>query len=330
MSLYDKLGIPKNASKVEIKKAFRILSLKHHPDRGGETSTFQEINSAYEILIDDEKRNRYDTTGQTDERPQQSPFRGGFPFGGGFPFEHMFRQQRQSQHQPRKLEEIKHTLEITLEEAYFGLTRNIGINLSKRCDCVKWCEQCGSSGIIKRLVQINPFQHLQMDASCELCEGRGFSKTECEKCNGSCQTTTTEFFSLHIPTDVVSGFQFRFPEKGRQPFRKYEIAGDVVVEIKIKEHPKFKKEGKNLRVELEISFTESVIGKELHIPHFDNSFKINLSTFGIIENKKEYIVKEKGMKGGDLIICPTIKYPSSPLSSEQLIILTEAFNKIII
>ena len=332
MSLYEKLGLDRNASKVEIKKAFRSLSLQHHPDRGGDTAHFQEINEAYEILIDDQKKQRYDMTGQVNEQQHfqhhHDPFMDMFNM---FNRQHFHQQHHQQQHHPvRKLEEIKHTLEITMEEAYFGLVKNIGINLSKLCECVKWCEQCGSSGVLKRLVQINPFQQLMMDHNCEKCEGRGLihDKSACDICKNTRQKNHTELFQILIKDDVETGFQFRFPDKGRQPFRKYELAGDLVIEVKIKEHSKFKKIGKNLHHSLELSFEESIIGKEISIPHFESQIKLDMSQFGIIRDEKEYTIKEKGMRGGDLVIKVKINYPTKILTTEEREIIKEAFSKI--
>jgi len=334
MSLYDKLGLDRNASKVEIKKAFRSLSLQHHPDRGGDTAHFQEINEAYEILIDDQKKQRYDATGQVNDQPQQHqpryhPFMDMFGGFDNFYQQHFFHQNfNPPKQEKKKLEEIKYPLEITMEEAYFGTVKNIGINLSSKCVCVTFCDNCNSQGVMKRLVQINPFQQIMMEQHCEKCEGRGFMKSNCDICKNSCQINHTELFQIKIGDDIESNFQYRFADKGRQPFKPHELAGDLVVEIKIKDHPKFKKVGKNLHFNLEVDLEESIVGKDVNIPHFENQYNLDTSIFGIVQDGKEYTVKEKGMKGGDLIVKINIKYPTELFNKEAREILKEAFKKI--
>ena len=133
MSLYEKLGIPKEASKDDIKKAFRKLSLEHHPDKGGDEEKFKEISNAYDVLSDDDKRKNYDLTGGETQQPF-NPFQQGFN-----PFGFMFNQRNKRQEAMRKLDDSIYTIEIPLEEVFFGKTRKMLVTTNTRCSCSEVC-----------------------------------------------------------------------------------------------------------------------------------------------------------------------------------------------
>jgi len=319
MSPYEVLNVPKNASQDDIKKAFRKLSLEHHPDRGGETSKFQEINNAYETLSNEDKRRQFD----------QSQNGGGFHQFNFNSFNHpgfaqfdqifqMFGMGRGGQNPHRepdkvKLEDSHHTIELTLKESYFGVTKNVVIGMTKKCDCVQWCKSCHSKGTIRQQMRLNQFQAIEMDSHCNDCDGKGFKTKDCQKCNNSTTLTTKELIQLSLQEGIKHDTQIRLHEKGKQSSRQFEIPGDLVITIKI-QNDQFKREDKNLIYSQDISFNESILGKKIIVPHYDGEFEIMTQTqFGVIFPNKEYVIKEKGMKfdnkKGDLIIKFNHIYP---------------------
>ena len=138
MSLYEKLGVSKEASKDDIKKAFRKLSLEHHPDKGGDEEKFKEISNAYDVLSDDDKRKNYDMTG-SETQQQFNPFQQAFN-----PFEFMFNQRTRRQEAMRKLDDTVYNIEIPLEEVFFGKTRKMMVTTNIKCSCCSICSKCNS------------------------------------------------------------------------------------------------------------------------------------------------------------------------------------------
>jgi DnaJ-class molecular chaperone len=324
MSLYDKLEISREASKDEIKKAFRKLSLIYHPDKNPQgEEKFKDISHAYEILSDDDKRKRYDLTGSENEQPQ-NPFQQqgfNFQFGGGNPFDFMFNQafgrgHQQKEEPMRKLDDTVYTIDITLKEAYFGLTKNLAVTTQKKCNCTSVCDKCKGECRIRVLRQLGPMRQI-MEMNCDMCQAKGYTISTCIECNGTGQIKTKETFNIVIPNGAISGLERRMTGKGQQPFKKTEIAGDLVFKINVLEHSHFKRRNNDLIYNADISFVDSVCGIELKIEHFDGDLKLNTSTFGIVKEGVEYIIKDRGMPGGNLIIIFKVEYPDTKLTEEQ-------------
>jgi DnaJ-class molecular chaperone len=319
MSLYDKLGVNKDASKSDITKAYRKLSLEHHPDRpGGNEEIFKDISHAYEILTDDEKRKRYDLTGSETEQPQHHHHQNFNPFE--FMFNQHFQQQQhfqQHREEPiRKLEDTVHSVDISLKDAYFGIQKNLLVTSNKKCDCTKHCDVCNGNGRLRVVRNMGPFQQV-LDADCNNCRGKGFIIKGCGKCGGLGRYKDKETFNLVIPKGATTGLERRMSGKGEQPFKKSEIAGDLVFKINVKEHPLFVRKGNDLHYSQDISFVDSVCGVDIVIPHFEEEVYINTSTFGIVKHSGEYRVEGKGMnEGSHLIIKFNVKYPIYKLSGE--------------
>lgn len=325
MSLYDKLGVSKDASKQEITKAYRKLSLEHHPDRAtGNEEKFKDISHAYEILTDEERRKRYDLTGSDSEQPQNHFQQAGgfnFHFGGGNPFDFMFNQAFGGGHQQReepmrKLEDTIYTIDISLKEAYFGLTKNLAVTTQKKCECSNICEKCKGECRIKIMRQMGPMRQI-LETTCDMCQGKGYIIRGCGNCNGAGQTKTKETFNIVIPKGAISGLERRMTSKGQQPFKKTEIAGDLVFKINVQDNPLFKRRNNDLIYNTNISFIDSICGKDLSIEHFDGELKLNTSIFGIVKEGVEYIIKDRGMSGGNLIIIFNVEYPDTKLTEEQ-------------
>jgi DnaJ-class molecular chaperone len=325
MSLYDKLGVSKDASKQDITKAFRKLAVEHHPDKGGNEEKFKDISHAYEILTDEDKRKRYDLTGSDSDQPQHNPFQQGgfnFHFGGGNPFDFMFNQafgggHHQQREEPmHKLDDTVYIIDISLKEAYFGLTKTLAVTTQKKCNCTSVCDKCKGECRIRVMRQLGPMRQI-MEINCDMCQGKGYTIAVCMECKGLGQTKAKETFNIVIPKGAISGLERRMTGKGQQPFKKTEIAGDLVFKINVQEHSHFKRRNNDLIYNANISFVDSVCGVEIKVEHFDGELKLNTSTFGIVKEGVEYIIKDRGMPGGNLIIIFKVEYPETKLTEEQ-------------
>jgi DnaJ-class molecular chaperone len=317
MSLYDKLGVGKDSSKQDITKAFRKLAMEYHPDKNPQgEEKFKDISHAYEILTDDEKRRKYDLTGSENDQPQHHHHQNFNPFE--FMFNQHFQQQthfQQHQEEPiRKLDDTIHTVEITLKDAYFGVQKNLLVTSNKKCDCTKSCDTCNGRGRLRVIRSMGPFQKV-FESDCGNCRGRGLIIKGCDKCGGIGRYKDKETFNLVIPTGATTGLERRIAGKGEQPFKKTEIAGDLVFKINVKEHALFTRKGNDLYYSQDISFVDSVCGVDIKIPHFEGELKINTSTFGIVKHGGEYRIEGKGMNEvTHLIIKFDVKYPHIKLN----------------
>jgi DnaJ-class molecular chaperone len=324
MSLYEKLGISKDASKDDIKKAFRKLAVTHHPDKGGNEEKFKEISHAYEVLTDDEKKRHYDLTGSEEPHQQFNPFQqGGFSFQGGFPFEFMFRGQQPRREEPvKKLEDTIHTIDISLKDVFFGKTKIMVVTTLTKCDCNSCCGKCNGNGRIRIVKQFGPMIQ-SMETQCDMCVGKGYIIKGCDKCSSTGQIKTKEQYSVVIPIGAIDGHEKRIVGKGQQPFKQTEIAGDLVFKIKVLNDAVFKRRGNELIYESKISFIDSICGCDIIIPHFEAELTINTSIFGIIKEGKEYVIKSKGINEANLILIFKVDEYTSLLSEEKRNLLRE-------
>ena len=164
--------------------------------------------------------------------------------------------------------------------------------------------------------QMGPMRQI-MEMNCDMCQGKGYTIAVCMECKGLGQTKTKETFNIVIPKGAISGLERRMTGKGQQPFKKTEIAGDLVFKINVQEHSHFKRRNNDLIYNANISFVDSVCGVEIKVEHFDGELKLNTSTFGIVKEGVEYIIKDRGMPGGNLIIIFKVEYPETKLTEEQ-------------
>ena len=309
MDPYQALGIQKGASDDEVKKAYRKLAMKHHPDKGGDPEQFKKIQGAYDILSDPQKRQNFDQFGNPDGPQQQ-----GFP-GGANPFDAMFSHMfggggnpfgfQQGPRGPVRRSNFDHELRISFEESYRGTTRNLRITLDKTCfSCRTKCPQCQGRGSIH--MQMGP---MVMQQPCGSCQGQGGVSRGCGACQGGRKKEPLNL-ELKIPAGVQDGNVIVGHGLGEQPRKEGEEPGDILFHIKIESHPEFMRQGPDLVWQTKISFEDSVMGKDIVIPHFDGPICINTLEWGVLDPREDYIIPFKGFtKEGRLRIQFQIVYP---------------------
>ena len=309
---YEALGVSKGASDEEIKKAYRKLAIKHHPDKGGDSEQFKKIQGAYDILSDAEKKENFDRFGTPDGPPQQQGFPGGFPpdifaqmfggGGGGNPFGF----PAQGPRGPVRRSNFDHELRVSFEESYRGTTRNMRITLDKTCfNCKKKCTQCNGRGAIQH--QMGP---MIMNQTCGMCNGEGgVSQGACNQCQGGRKKEVLNL-ELKIPSGVEEGNVMTGHGLGEQPRNPGEEPGDILFHIKVDQHPEFMRQGSDLIFQTKMSFEDSVRGKKIRIPHFDGPIDIDTADWGVIDPREDYIIPFKGFGSqGRLRVQFNVVYP---------------------
>lgn len=337
---YEVLGLSKGASEQEIKRAYKRLAAKHHPDKNQGSKDaeekFKEIKEAYEVLGDSEKRTMYDQYGH--QAFEQGGFGGGGGFsgfgGGGFGgFEDIFSEMfgggfggGRGRQRVVRGDDLQYDLEITLEEAVRGVKKDIRIQTLAECDTchgsgaeagskVETCPHCHGSGRIRRQQGF-----FMTEQTCPTCHGTG-KKIEkpCKSCHGDGRVHKTKNLSVTIPAGVDTGNQLRLSGEGAAG-ENGAPAGDLYVVIHVKEHDIFVRDGLNLYCEVPISFTMAALGGEIEVPTLDGRVKLKIPAE--TQTGKLFRVRAKGISSprshhtGDLICKVIIETPVS-LNEEQ-------------
>jgi molecular chaperone DnaJ len=300
---YEVLGVSRDATEDEIKKAYRKLARKYHPDVNKEdkdaAEKFKEINEAYEVLKDPEKRARYDQFGHAGVG--QGGFDagdfGGFGGFGGFGdfgsdiFDDIFdifggsfgRSRRRG---PTRGADIRYDLEITLEEAAFGAEKEVEIFRMESCkNCngtgakpgtmPKTCPSCGGSGQVRRVQNLGPMQFTNV-TTCTNCGGRGTIIEEpCPKCHGRGQSKVGRKIKIKVPAGVDTGSQLRMSGEG-EPGELGGPPGDLYVVIRVKPHKLFVRQGDDLIYQAPISFVQATLGDEIDVPTLEEKVKLKI------------------------------------------------------
>ena len=344
---YEVLGVKKDASADEIKKAYRKMAMKYHPDRNpGDKEAeekFKEVGEAYEVLSDADKKARYDQYGFAGVDPNFGAGAGGYGgagFGGfdGFSdlgdiFGDFFgggRSRGAQQNAPRRGENVMSRLELTFEEAAFGCEKEVATPRIENCpNCngtgsadgvIETCSQCRGTGQV-RTVQNFMGMQMQSTATCPSCNGRGkIIKTPCNTCKGKGKVRRTNRVNVKIPAGVDAGQSVRVRGEGCVGSNGGPN-GDLLVEIYIKRHPIFTREDRDVLCEVPISFTQAALGAEIQVPTLDGkvSFEIPEGT----QTGKEFILRDKGIpevnnsrRRGDLRFTVVVETPTK-LTREQ-------------
>jgi len=340
---YEILGVPKSAEEREIKKAYKRLAMKFHPDRNqGDKDAegkFKEVKEAYEILTDAQKRAAYDQYGHAAfEQGGGGGYGGGFGGGGGADFSDIFgdvfgdifgggRRQRAS-----RGADLRYNMELTLEEAVRGVTKEIRIPTLEECDIChgsgakagtqpQTCPTCHGAGQVQMRQGFFTVQQ-----ACPTCHGRGsVIKDPCNACHGHGRVEKSKTLSVKIPAGVDTGDRIRLNGEG-EAGEQGAPAGDLYVQVAVKKHPIFEREENNLYCEVPINFAMAALGGEIEVPTLDGRVKLKVPAE--TQTGKLFRMRGKGVKSvrggnqGDLLCRVVVETPVS-LNEKQKSLLRE-------
>ena len=305
---YEVLGVEKNASADQIKKAYRKAAMKYHPDRNpGDQEAeekFKEVGEAYEVLSDEDKRARYDQFGFAGVDPTYGAGAGGYGGYGGFGgfggfgdfgdlgdiFGSFFggggsRSGGSAANAPRRGENVMSRLELTFEEAAFGVEKEVGAMRIENCAAcsgsgsadgvIETCTNCNGTGQV-RTVQTFMGMQMQSTAACPRCGGKGkVIKTPCNTCKGKGKVRRTQKIKVKVPAGVDEGQSVRVRGEGCVGSNGGPN-GDLLVEIYIKRHPIFSHRGNEVLCEVPISFSQAALGAQIQVPTLDGKVPYDL------------------------------------------------------
>lgn len=313
---YEVLGVSRDAPSDEVKKAYRKLAIKLHPDRNSEPDAeerFKEVTEAYAVLTDEEKRRRYDQFGHAGIDQQYSAediFRGvdfGDIFGGGGggfgSIFDMFFGGGQRGHGPSRGRDLQVAHEITLEEAFSGVEAELNYMRLDECShCtgsgaepgsqVDQCPTCRGQGQVRQ-VQRTPFGTIQQVGACPACQGTGrIVRSPCSVCRGSGHERKQRTVTIQVPAGIEDGQSLRVTSGG-EVGGKGGPRGDLYVQVRVKPHPVFQREGPDLLLDQPISIPQAVLGTRLEVPTLDGAVEIQVPNGA--ETGKVLRLRGKGM-----------------------------------
>lgn len=345
---YEVLGVDRSASDADIKKAYRNLAKKYHPDANPGDATaeakFKEINEAYSVLSDSETKARYDQYGHagTDPNFGAGGFGGGFGgFGGGFGgdafdlgdlFGDLFGGGRRSSrpNAPQKGADIETYITLTFEEAAFGCTKEIEFTRVETCSSckgsgangangVETCKTCNGTGTV-RTIQRTPFGSMQSQRPCSACKGTGkIIKDPCTECKGSGVNRIKKKLSVNIPAGIDDEQRVILRGQGNHGSNGGP-AGDLYVEVRVKPHKLFVREGNDIHFEMPISYAEAVLGAKLTVPTLEGESEFSIpegtQSGSVFSLRGKGIPQVHGKGRGDIYVTVTVEVPKS-LNSKQ-------------
>ncbi|NND69670.1 MAG: molecular chaperone DnaJ [Halioglobus sp.] len=342
---YEVLGVSKSTDEKEIKKAYRRVAMKYHPDRNPDDpdadAKFKEATEAYEVLADKEKRAAYDQFGHAGVDPNMG---GGFGAGGGSfsdifgdVFGDIFGGGGRGRGGPQRGSDLRYTLDISLEDAVRGTTVEIRVPTLNTCDTCDGsgakpgtspttCGTCGGAGQVR--MQQGLFQVQQ---TCPSCRGRGRTITDpCTTCHGQGRTEKNKTLSVKVPPGVDTGDRIRLSGEG-EAGPEGGPPGDLYVQMSVKSHPIFERDGKNLYCEVPITFADAALGGELEVPTLDGRVKLKIPAE--TQTGKLFRLRGKGVKpvrGGNVgdLLCRAVVETPVKLSKEQKALMEELRNSL--
>lgn len=299
---YEVLGVAKDASADEIKKAFRKAAVKYHPDKdGGDEAKFKEAGEAYEVLKDAQKRQRYDQFGHAGVGGSS----GGGSYGGGNPFEGFNSQGfefnfgdgglgdifgqffggGQQQRGPQRGRDVETQIQLSFEEAVFGIERDMALEMQDECShChgstvepgheLKTCPTCKGAGQQTRVMN-TMFGAIQQAVTCETCHGRGkVPEKVCSVCRGQGTERRKQTITLKVPAGIDDGATIRLKERGEAMANG--PRGDLYVHIRVKAHKKFTREGDLILSEEHIGMVDAALGTEINVETVDGKVRMKV------------------------------------------------------
>ena len=353
---YKILGVEKNATAEQLKKAFHKLAHKYHPDKGGgDTEKFKEISEAYSVLSDPKKRAAYDQFGTTANGTGPGGFSGGsgqaygwqggdfsqfsnFDFSRGFNINEIFSDffegfsgsRESEQARKERGSDIQVDMEITFAEMARGTEKTISIYKLHRCrkckgkgaekeEDLEKCSVCKGTGRVERKINVG-FGSIAQIITCHACKGRGFQvKKKCSECHGTGVTKEKAEIKITVPPGLDSGNILRLEGLGEES--RDGISGDLYVRIRITDHPFFKRMGEDILYEKEINLTDALLGTKISVPTLDG--KRNLDIPPLTPNGAEFRINGEGImlgrngRKGDEIVKIIIKMPRRLSSRAQ-------------
>ncbi|MGI6133530.1 MAG: molecular chaperone DnaJ [Christensenellales bacterium] len=339
---YGILGVSRDASADEIKSAYRRLAKKYHPDvyataeeskKKEAEQKFKEIQHAYEVLSDPQKKATYDQFGSEDGPVMGNGFGGFNPFGDSFADDilnnifNVFTGGRSSRtHYERDGDDIEVVLNLTFAEAFFGAEKEITFNRVERCkscggsgaknsSSIKTCPRCGGSGSI-RISQRTPFGVMQTTRTCDNCRGKGrIIEEKCDECKGKGRVIRERTIKVRIPAGVDNGQMLTMRGEGGAAESAGGNNGNLIIIFKVSPHPIFKRDGVNLHMDYPITFIQAALGAKMEIPTMQGMLPIDIPEG--TQDGTVIRVKGKGVKHlrkdahGDLFVKIMVDIPKS-------------------
>jgi len=339
---YTLLGVERGASEADIKRAYRGLARKYHPDvaedKVAAEAHFKEINEAYEVLSDPQKRRQYDRFGRVDGAASQGPGAGFGPFGAsdgiGDIFDMFFGAQRggaQRTTGPQRGADLRYDLQITLEEAFRGAEREISFHYLGSCETcngsgarpgtiVQSCDRCGGSGVA-RSVRQTPLGQFVTQTTCTKCGGEGeITPSPCETCRGRGRIDRPRTLTIKVPPGVDEGSRIRLAGSGEAGTRGGP-PGDLYVYLSIAQHPRYRRDGADLFTDVPIAFTQAALGGIVELDSLDGPAE--LTVVAGTQSGSTYRLRGRGMptvRGGgrgDLLVTVHVVVPQKLSRKER-------------
>ena len=341
---YEVLGVRKDATQDEIKKAYRKLTKENHPDlHPGDKACeerFKEANEAYEILSDEEKRKKYDQFGHAAFDPNAGYGAGGFgDFGGFGGFGDIFSDifggfggaSRANPNAPRKGESLRATVNISFEEAAFGCKKEVTVGRVEPCaDCKgtgcapgttpEICPDCKGTGQVT-VSQRTPFGMMQSSSPCSKCRGTGkIIHQPCKTCRGMGSVRRQHKIEVNIPAGIDDGQTISKPGGGNAGVNGGP-AGDLLVSVIVRPHARFERDGTSVLLEQEISYAQAALGAEVEVPTLDGKVKLTIpegtQPGAVFRLRGRGIPYLRGSGRGDQFVTVTVKVPKNLTGSQK-------------